>query len=43
VPSGKKHPNTETEIYEWKQLPNAKAALKKDGFYESYKQFKGKD
>lgn len=29
APSGKKQPNTNTELYEWKRVPTAKAALAK--------------
>lgn len=43
LPTGKTNPNTGIEVYDWKQLPNAKAALNKDSFYESYKQFKEKN
>jgi hypothetical protein len=39
VPSGKKQPNTNIELYEWRRAPNAKAALAKDGFHESYSKF----
>ena len=32
--SGKFWPETNTELYEWKRLPNAQAALTQRGFYE---------
>jgi hypothetical protein len=40
VGSGRKWPATNTEIYEWRRAPNAKAALGKKGFYESYYRFR---
>ena len=40
VGSGKKQPETNTEIYAWRRIPNAKMALSRDGFYESYLRFR---
>ena len=40
VGSGKKQPNTNIEIHEWRRIPNAEMALRRDGFYESYFKFR---
>ena len=37
--TGKKYPETDTEVYGWRRVSNAKTALSKTGLYESIRAF----